>query len=188
MDDYISKPLEPKVLLNVLERWVQSGSDVSVEAGQDYSAPVDVFAANSDHGLFGEDQPPTISEVQASALVLEEIAPTDTAPVNFDMALYRFDGDRDFMKIMFKEYMDHLPGRLAEIDAAAQAGDSGRLTYLAHNLKGVSLNFSVETVADIARMLEEMGKRENLADVSVLVSRLHAEVRRLEEYLVNHSL
>ena len=109
-------------------------------------------------------------------------------PVNFEAALHRFEGDRDFMMVMLKEYKDHLPGRLDEIREAAQDADASRLSRLAHNLKGVSLNFNADVVADIALELEEMGKREDLTNALVLVTQLVAEVHRLEEYLAGYGL
>jgi len=84
---------------------------------------------------------------------------------------------------MFREYKDHLPGRLEEIHAALRDGDASRLTRLAHNLKGVSLNFSAEAVADTALKLEEIGKREDLTDAPALVAQLDAEVGRLQDHL-----
>jgi len=187
MDDYVSKPLEPKVLFNALDRWTQVGEE-RVDEVQDYSSPLDVFSTDLDDGLFGENMPSTARRIGETVPVFEEVSYADVLPVNFEAALYRFDGDRDFMMAMFKEYMDHLPGRLNEIQAALQEGDANRLTRLAHNLKGVSLNFSVEAVADVTLRLEELGRREELTHAFALVAQLNAEVRRLEEYLTANRL
>jgi CheY-like chemotaxis protein/HPt (histidine-containing phosphotransfer) domain-containing protein len=182
MDDYVSKPLEPKVLFNALDRWAQASQEILEEEDvQDYSSSEDVFAAELDDGLFGESMPST--EAESTPPVSPADSYEGVVPVNFDAALDRFDGDRDFLMEMFKEYKDHLPGRLQELDAALQAGDANRLARLAHNLKGVSLNFSAEAVADIALKLEEIGKREDLTDASTLVSQLRTEVGRLQDYL-----
>src|SRR5687768_18554155 len=104
--------------------------------------------------------PSALPETDITASVASAVSYEKVVPVNFDAALDRFDGDRDFMMEMFKEYENHLPGRLDEIHAALRDGNAGALTRLAHNLKGVSLNFSAEAVADIALKLEEIGKRE----------------------------
>jgi two-component system, sensor histidine kinase and response regulator len=186
MDDYVSKPLEPKVLFNVLERWARTDEE-PVEEVQDYSSPADVFSADLDDGLFGEEGP-AVEETKVSAPAFETISYADALPVNFDAALNRFDGDRDFMMTMFKEYKEHLPGRLNEIHVALQERNAGSLARLAHNLKGISLNFSADPVADIALKLEEIGKREDLTNAPVLVAQLDVEIRRLEEYLSEKGL
>ena len=182
MDDYVSKPLEPKVLFNVLDRWAQAHEE-TMEEVQDYSSSEDIFAADLDEGLFGESMASTPPEDEVTDSVISAASYEDVLPVNFEAVLDRFDGDQDFMMEMFKEYKDHLPGRLEEIHAAARDGDASRLARLAHNLKGVSLNFSADPVADIALKLEEIGKGEDLASASILVAQLDTEVRRLQDHL-----
>jgi HPt (histidine-containing phosphotransfer) domain-containing protein len=178
MDDYVSKPLEPKVLFSALDRWAQPDPEY-VEEVQDYSSPAEVFSADLDDGLFGEEEPADSHESDTIA----PVSYAELVPVNFATALSRFDDDREFMMEMFKEYKAHLPARLQEMHAALQDGDASRLGRLAHNLKGISLNFSADAVADIALRLEEMGKREDLTGASALMSQLEAEVRRLQDYL-----
>jgi HPt (histidine-containing phosphotransfer) domain-containing protein len=183
MDDYLSKPLEPKVLFSALDRWIQTEPETGEEDVQDYSSPAEVFAADLDDGLFGEEEPQVLREPDPHPVDSISASLVDGAPVNFDSALARFNGDREFMMEMFKEYKEHLPARLIEIQGALQDQDASRLGRIAHNLKGISLNFSADAVAELALRLEEMGKRENLTGASGLVAQLEAEVRRLQDYL-----
>ena len=188
MDDYVSKPLEPKVLFSALDRWTQTNQETVEEDVQDYSSPAEVFSTDLDDGLFGEEEPSVSNDTKSVESVSSTVSYADRVPVNFDSALSRFDGDREFMMEMFKEYKAHLPVRLKEIQDALQASDAGRLGRLAHNLKGVSLNFSADAVADVALKLEEMGKREDLRGAPALITHLDLEIRRLEEYLVKNGV
>jgi len=184
MDDYVSKPLEPKVLFNVLDRWVQGNLAAEhAEPVQDYSAGRDALSLDFTDGLFGESASHQANEAIAVSPVNSA---GDTLPVNFDSALDRFSGDRQFMMEMFKEYKDHLRGRMDEIHAALNDHDANRLCRLAHNLKGISLNFSADPLAEVALKLEDLGRREDLTDAPALVAQLDAEARRLEEYLSAH--
>jgi HPt (histidine-containing phosphotransfer) domain-containing protein len=185
MDDYVSKPLEPKVLFSALDRWTQSNSNAlgkDVEDLQDYSSSVQLIATDMGDGLFGEDAPAASNGTGKPASVAKALSAADDLPVDFEAALFRFSGDRDFMMEMFKEYLDHLPGRLEEFRAALKDGDASRIARLAHNLKGISLNFNATPLANVALALEEIGKREDMADASALVAQLDAEIQRLEEY------
>lgn len=190
MDDYVTKPLQPKVLFSALDRWTQAtalpGEDVEIL--QDYSSPESVFSMDMDEDLFGESTIPASRETKEVAPVLQTISPTDTLPVNFESALYHFDGDRDFMMQMFKQYKDHLRERVNEIHAALQDRDVNGLARLAHNLKGVSLNFSADVLANITVHLEEICKREDLTDAPLLVAQLEAEAYRVEAYLSKNGL
>ena len=191
MDDYVSKPLEPKVLFNALDRWTQIGGNASGENAddlQDYSSSVQLVSMDMDDGLFGEDAPAASHTTEQPAPVIKAVSTADSLPVDFDAALFRFSDDRDFMMEMFKEYMDHLPGRLEEFHAALKDGDANRIARLAHNLKGISLNFSANPIANVALALEEIGKREDVTHASALVAQLDAEVQRLEQYLSTKGL
>ncbi len=191
MDDYVSKPLEPKVLFSALDRWAQADGAISSENAddlQDYSSSVQLVSMDMDDGLFGEDDPSVSSGTGEPVSVIKAVSTADSLPVDFDAALFRFSGDRDFMMEMFKEYQDHLPGRLDEFHAALKDGDVSRIARLAHNLKGISLNFSANPIANVALALEEIGKREDMTHASELVAQLDVEVQRLKEFMAANGL
>ena len=197
MDDYVTKPLEPKVLFNALDRWTQS-SDPSkeiVEAPQDYSSPESAFSMDLDEGLFGEEastasgaKPESVADTRQGAPIFPNTPPVDTLPVDFESALQHFDGDRVFMMDMFSKYKGQLHERMNEIQSAFQDQDANRLARLAHNLKGVSLNFSANTLANITLGLEEICKREDLTHAPVLIAQLEAEAHRVTDYLTNNGI
>jgi HPt (histidine-containing phosphotransfer) domain-containing protein len=86
------------------------------------------------------------------------------------------------MKQMFLEFMEGLPNRLREIRAALDENDPNRLGRLAHNLKGVVLNFNAEPLAGVALAIEELSSREDLTDARLLVDRLDAHAGRLADF------
>ena len=188
MDDYVTKPLESRALFSVIDRWTlldETAYDaIGTNVSQDYSSHSDTLNVEVDDGLFGEStQVPARESVstapaEAAAPALPEL------PINFDVALYRlFDGDREFMKTMLLEFKQHLPERVGAIREALEKGDAGGMGRLAHNLKGISLNFSAETVAALALKLEDMGRHEDLTGAPAVVAELDDEVRRLIDYL-----
>jgi HPt (histidine-containing phosphotransfer) domain-containing protein len=62
-------------------------------------------------------------------------------------------------------------------------GDINSLGRMAHNLKGVCLNFNAEPLSELAKKLEICGKQENLAGAEALVEQIENEITRLQEYL-----
>jgi len=110
----------------------------------------------------------------------------DTLPINFKLVLDRFDGDQDFMKETFQQYKEQLSERLFEIRTAVQDSGANRLCRLAHNLKGVSLNFSADSLSQVALTLEEISKHKALTDAPILVEQLELEARRVTAYLSDH--
>jgi HPt (histidine-containing phosphotransfer) domain-containing protein len=191
MDDYVSKPLEPLALFNALDRWLpiideSQPAPPPGEEAQDYTSAPEPFSPEvlADEGLFGEASGPNPTGQKPSAS--PEAANADEGlPIDLNGALHRFDGDRQFMLEMCREFMSHLPKRLGDIHAALAAGDSNSLSRHAHNLKGTSLNFSAAPLAGLAAELEKQAREENMAAAPELVRQLDAQARRLEEYLSN---
>lgn len=184
MDDYVTKPLEPRVLFSAIDRWTQNTStepETPIEPKKDStSADQEDFAPD-----FGDDWNGA-NAFQSSPKPVPA-AQTDfqpeQLPADLEAALFRFDGDRDFMKEMCLEFKDHLPDRIKELRSALQADEPENLGRFAHNLKGLSLNFNAGPVATLAAKLEACGKQKNLADAPMLVAQIESEVTRLQEYL-----
>jgi two-component system sensor histidine kinase/response regulator len=186
MDDYLTKPLEPKALFNALDRWISPQASSAEPGGagllQDYSVPADLFQAENDNGLFGESTPPASRETKGEAPVFQVDSSLLAPPANFELALNRFSDDRDFMKQMFLEFLDGLPNRLREIHAALKENDVNCLGRLAHNLKGMALNFNADPLADAALAIEKLSSSEDLTEARALVEHLDAEASRLNDF------
>jgi CheY-like chemotaxis protein/HPt (histidine-containing phosphotransfer) domain-containing protein len=187
MDDYLSKPLEPKVLFNALDRWVTKPSLLQPDGKENEYAETgfassDLFLAETDDGLFGEPASSAPREKEGAVPVPQAGKFALAPPANFELALDRFGNDRDFMKEMLLEFMSGLPNRLKEIRAALEENDANRLGRLAHNLKGAILNFNAEPMANASIALERIASREDLSEARPLVDQLEAEAARLNAY------
>jgi PAS domain S-box-containing protein len=195
MDDYVSKPLEPRVLFSALDRWTQNTDSekiIKAEPRQDHptNAHQD-FSPTLSEDRFGEGESPASFEMSETfeqtppkpAPVSQTDSSPENLPVDLEGALFRFDGDRAFMMEMCQEFRDHLPNRVAEFRSALDAGEIEKLGRVAHNLKGLCLNFNAGLLSSLAAKLELCGKEKRLADAPILVEQIAAEITRVEEYL-----
>lgn len=184
MDDYVTKPIESKILHSVLDRWLENTqSQTSGTIPQPLSVDDQKFTMDMDDGLFGEDEPASSSNHQP-APVIQEIYTPPELPVNLDAALNRFDGDREFLLEMCKDFRDHLPARMEEINTAYRDGDVNSLHRYAHTLKGISLNFDAAFLAELAGRLETLCKQEKIDDASFLIENIELELNRVRDFLV----
>ncbi|MBC7875797.1 MAG: response regulator [Anaerolineales bacterium] len=194
MDDYVTKPLEPRALFNAIDRWTQDSvaeKESNVEVTQDYSAGgLEIFNADLGGDWFGETAhlAPASSTVPEPASAFQIDALAEKLPADLDAALFRFSGDRSFMMEMCQEFKEHLPDRMKEIKSALAAGDINTLGRLAHNLKGLSMNFNADPLSNLAIKLEACGRDENLENASVLVEQIEKESIRLQEYISRLSI
>ncbi len=194
MDDYISKPFEPKILFNVLDRWIVANPSVrkSTEESDELSSSPGLsgFVEHDlDEGeeLFGEQQAAPLESLPASDSTAVAGVPGTAVPVDFEAALFRFGNDRNFMLDLCKEFVMGLPERLSEIKAALREGNARTLGRLAHNLKGVCLNFSAEPMANLASQIEENCRAEDLSNAPALVAALEDAATSLAEYLASQT-
>ena len=186
MDDYITKPIEPSVLFSVLDRWAQSDSQdefKTLEPIADYTTNENLISDDWDDGLFGESLESRVDVESTSIPETESATPFQALPMNLEIALFRFGNDRAFLQEMSKEFMIGLPDRVKEIKSARQDEDTNRLSRLSHNLKGTALNFSANSLADVAAKLELCGTKENMTKSASLVDKLDLEAQRLKAYL-----
>jgi len=184
MDDYITKPLQPRILFSALNRWIENDLPETTveEQAQDYSSESEAYSMDFDDGMFGEE--PSASPTAKVVVALRQaVGSPDDPPVDIQSAAERFDSDREFIIGILKEFTDHLPERLEEIQNALQAGDINSLCRLAHNIKGVALNISAGPIAQVALDLESTALREDLAAASTLVAQLELEASRLAEFV-----
>jgi signal transduction histidine kinase/DNA-binding LacI/PurR family transcriptional regulator/DNA-binding response OmpR family regulator len=150
MDDYVSKPLNPQVLMKVVDRWVQPGS--AREAGATGPAPGAGRAAPE------AGQEPAL----------------DVAA-----ALPFFDDDRSFFMQLCSEFVETLPKRMADLRQMLADGKAEDFGRHAHSIKGMAVNFSARPITRICQELEVMGRQEDLSGAPLLLERLSAEIERL---------
>jgi signal transduction histidine kinase/DNA-binding LacI/PurR family transcriptional regulator/DNA-binding response OmpR family regulator/HPt (histidine-containing phosphotransfer) domain-containing protein len=195
MDDYISKPLDPKALLKVLDRWTATPpaaspdeSGVNTIETQDYVLESNALAFNEgplalETGLFGEETA-ALEEKPAARPVQPFVEEEPEEPMDVLAAMPRFDNDKEFFMEMCTEFLKHLPLRMVELRSSLQKKDSATFSRAAHNLKGISANFNATLTNRIAAQLEMMGSQDDLSTAASLLDQLDTETGRLREFML----
>jgi HPt (histidine-containing phosphotransfer) domain-containing protein len=100
--------------------------------------------------------------------------------LDVDSALVRFSDDRDFYYNLLGDFLLSLTQRLDEMKEALEKEDLQALSYLAHNLKGVSANFSAMQLARLSAALDEECRDGNLAAACSQMAELLLAAERLQ--------
>jgi PAS domain S-box-containing protein len=185
MDDYVTKPLDPGLLFSAVEKWIQVPGQavIEVEEVQDYTGSAEKFALEMDidfeGGLFGD---PGMDKQKTEEIHEAQLSFENETPMDLVGAASRFFNDPKFFNEMCLEFIKNLPERIDELSMAVKAGNAGEVTKHAHNLKGLSANFSAGPVTKLAARLETMGKKEDLTGALDYLAQLHHEVNRLYRY------
>jgi HPt (histidine-containing phosphotransfer) domain-containing protein len=164
MDDYVPKPLEIRILLGVLDRWL-------VTSEPEDAQPVRIEEPTT---------PPTQFITSPNELSLPL---SDELPMDVERALERFGNDRPFLYEMCRDYVAGFPERIQDLKTALESHNANDFSRHAHNLKGVSANFSAGPVTNLCAEMEALGRQDDLTTAPQLLARLEFETDRLIKYL-----
>jgi two-component system sensor histidine kinase/response regulator len=164
MDDYVPKPLEIHILLAVLDRWLEP--------------------SETEEALAVRIEEPATQPAQFLTMAVDPSVPqTDQLPMDVERALERFGNDRPFLDEMSRDYIAGFPERIQDLKTALEAHNANDFSRYAHNLKGVSANFSAGPVTNLCAEMEALGRQDDLTTAPQLLARLEFETDRLIKYL-----
>jgi len=151
MDDYISKPLRSKDLLELIEKWLEKG-------------------------LGKED------ETKEAGIKEEALGENGRAPMDFEVALDEFAGDKDFLMEVLEGFLGSVRTQAETLRQALEDGDADVVFKEAHSIKGGAANMTAEDLYHAAVKLENLGESGDLGDAAPALRNLETQFRRLEEY------
>ena len=146
MDDYVSKPIRIKELVNALN---QCGSVASGEAGG---------------VVMGEIKDVPKPEQAAEVLDKEKLEELKTVV-----------GGQEFFVELLEAFLEDAPQLVAELQQGLVERDSAVLMRAAHSLKSNSADFGAVNLSDLCRELEAIGRADSLDGAAPLVARVGTE-------------
>jgi len=164
MDDYLSKPINIRQLVELVETYGNAGSSTNSEAPSDEpSAP-------------------------APARFIPSTAPqSDDAPLSdrldLEQSLARLGGDEELLLDIIDFYIEDYPGLLSRMEEALSTKKTTALERAAHSMKGLSANFDATQAVKIAGLIEEAAKERNLAKAGSFMKEMHHLAKELAEQL-----
>jgi two-component system, sensor histidine kinase and response regulator len=177
MDDYVSKPLDPRKVFQAIERWSDQSS-TRLTTGELRSVEdrlIGLAATTSD--VPEKIEPPAEENASAS---------DENVVLDVESALIRFGEDRDFYYNLLSDFLRSLPARIDEMRDALKSGDASALSYLAHNMKGVSANFGAMRLAHLSAEMDSVCRENNLnaavnfmAETEIAASELESRITEL---------
>jgi CheY-like chemotaxis protein len=187
MDDYVTKPIRTEELVAALRR---APSRLRVETGppSDAAAAADgVSASRLSPPPEGPSEPSPSAPSLRPEVRAEAAAPlreADASPLDC-ATLRRLSGAMgdDFMPELIGAFLADSGRLVADLQRAVAEGDAGLLRRSAHTVKSQGASLGALRLADLCRMLEEMGAAENLCGALELVSAAAEERARVRDAL-----
>ena len=161
MDDYVSKPIDLKMLVNALGRV----SHVDAPAGHE-AAP--------------REPAPALTETPLKPATAKD----HVAHYNRKSALARTADDADLLAQIIDIFIAETPSMLAKITGCLERGECEGAFRAAHTLKGSCSNLSADTVHAAARILEIYARNGDLAAARAALPKLQESTAALLGTLV----
>jgi signal transduction histidine kinase/CheY-like chemotaxis protein len=159
MNDYISKPIDSKRLVQLVEKW---GHVAATESNTTDPSAV---------GQIGKTAPPKGQATQGTL-------------VDFEAALSRLDGNPKLLSDMIGFFREDVPELLQELAAGLARGDATQVKRAAHSIKGLASSFGAERVTARSLTIEEQAADERLDRIPRQLAELREAISELEQVLV----
>jgi len=172
MSDYLSKPLSRPRLQQTLLRWLAAAdvaADAATSRNEDIGAVETVQAAA---------EPVAANESVPSAPVIDTSA-SDASALDKHVLREMLDIMGGDFGLLVRVYLEETPRRLAELESAADAGDSESMIAIAHTLKSSSANLGALELAARARGMEETLRAAPSEPMTQRVVRIREEYDRV---------
>ena len=158
MDDYISKPVTPKVLVKVIERWIMRAEDKSKDLIEEKDDLVENRCAAP------------IEDQSYSALVFDRNSFAE-----------RMMNDDEMVREIVDIFLDDIPQQIEKLKDSLDTGDASTAERLAHRIKGAAANVSAESLREIALNMENAGKEGDLKTMSQSIPELEKQFNQVKE-------
>ena len=167
MNDYITKPISPNAVADVLDRWLGDPASTSFDEvpltrpefnRETPEAPIASNKSEQDPG------PPA----------------QNTIPFDRSAFLERLMGDEDLAMTIIAGFLEDLPKQIADLKAPIDRGDAETAGAQAHKIKGAAANVGGMAMSAMALEMENACKADDMETFSNLMPDLERQFARLK--------
>jgi CheY-like chemotaxis protein/HPt (histidine-containing phosphotransfer) domain-containing protein len=165
MNDYITKPVTPAALADVLDKWLPKENDES-------------------RMLKHKEK---IDEVGSLSTLITDNSPLAArrSPLIFDREgmLSRLMEDEDLAKMVAESFLEDIPLQIDALKGYLEAGDATGAERQAHTIKGASANVGGERLRAVAFEMEKAAKAGELRAAGGYIPELEAQFAALSKVM-----
>ena len=164
MNDYISKPIDPRKVLISLKKWTKKNYSSIYDENDDIFNDISVEFASYDI----ENQEESIDK---------------NVKLSFDPTILMklLKDKKDKVKKICDIFIADTPNEIQELEEALNIKDFEVAIRMAHTIKGSSANIGANILREIALEIENDGKNNNFAKITELLPKMKYEFYKLEK-------
>jgi CheY-like chemotaxis protein len=173
LSDYLTKPIDPRILFETLRRWLKI---VPI-------TPVRPTPAPTMNAPDPAPAPNPLAPPVATAAIAKVVAEPAIAPINMADLSNRLMGDMMIVNHILKSFASNLEIQLNDIRSALEAQDLKAISRAAHALKGSAANLSAEPLRAACDALETAAKAQELTTAESRVAAIEKAAQELRGVL-----
>lgn len=180
MDDYVSKPVDPKTLAVVLDRWLPEFEKTSSDtlSAESSSGPIVADLSITPSPAGGSKKP----EDSANDIIVD---PALAHPIDYAELLERLSGDEAISHHVLKKFVEGVETDLAKLNEELSRGDPEAIREAAHSLKGMSLNVAANDLGELAHKVEIAARESDLAAAALPMHEIEQQFVRVKQYIAD---
>jgi Amt family ammonium transporter len=158
MDGYVSKPINPKRLMDAIESVLSKPNSQTVEGQR-------------------------LQSISPARLKPEALLEESLAPLNIEALMELCMGNTGVAVTVLDEFEAQISGDLEKIQSSISKHDAKETAAVAHGLKGAAGMLHAEAIYRTAAELEKRSRATDVANLSQLLESLSHEIERCLAYL-----
>ncbi|MCP3961083.1 MAG: response regulator [bacterium] len=185
MDAYVAKPLEPEVLLELMERLGEPRLIKDLLEGDVLEgAPRPDRGPAGPEGAHRSERPVRVASFGSDPLRLPSTVTSTPRVFSRDRTLARCAEDPEFAREIVDLFFESAGELVTGLHAAVGSADAAEVHRLAHRLKGAATNVSGDRVEEVSGRISKMAREGRLEGTLEVLSELDVEFAHLERALV----
>jgi response regulator RpfG family c-di-GMP phosphodiesterase len=166
-DDYLRKPINSKLLLTVIKKYLIRQSDSLSEKIDSAKSELDQLSRHCSEG---------VSQDSESAESAEE--KNSETPVDCTTILKNYQ-DEELIRKVVKVVLEEGPQVMESLAEAVKAKDPRNIAFYAHKLNGMARHICARKLAEKILPLENAGREENTESAASLIEEVKSEFDRV---------
>ncbi|WUR15003.1 response regulator [[Empedobacter] haloabium] len=166
MDDYLSKPFTQQNLSDTLARWVALPRAATVHHADPVPVPAPPAPASA--------APPIESPVAGGAI--------NRRALDAIRALSADKGEALLQRVI-QAFVTDTPAHLQTLHAALAQANADDMRRAAHSLKSASANVGADTLAQLCKDMEQLGRNDSTAGAAALLAGMEREFQAVRQSL-----
>ena len=181
MDDYLPKPILPKDVRAMIERWGPQAMAAAIPAKPSVPEPKNDAPEPKVDMPTPESTPEPQTNTPAPAPAAQ---PSSEPPVEMDRLNDLTDSNVDSIRELVDLFLKQTVQQLAQLEAAVRANKADDVRRVAHSCAGASATLGMTRFVPLLRELEKQGASGTLTSAAAVYENAAREFNNIQQFLV----